>query len=248
MDISIITFTLGGRDTYLKTCLEASASDIFDTDNNIKIEHHVVFQGCKLPSFVFDIFAYQNLLNNYEFFIHEWPENIGIGAGLNKILPECKGELIFKMDDDCKIISQGFFDTAWTIHKKFPTSVFSPFPLGLTGNPGGPKGFKHSVWHDKSTDTIYTRRHVTHVGGFARFAPASVIKGFTFPNDLVPGISGAEDGYFSQHCNNNKIEMFYLERGLVVEHNESTPGQVIRYPEYFKCRNYENSLKTEIVE
>ncbi len=256
IDISVVTFTMGGRDKYLLECLLSVEGSIpyeyIYTDNGtviipkIRIEHHIVFQGVTCPDSI--KLATIPYLANDNIFIHEWPTNIGIGAGLNKILPECKGNLVFKADDDCKIISNDFFEKAYVIHQRFPNSCFSPYPVGLINNPGGPKGFKHSVYHDKTNDKIYTRRHVNHIGGFARFSPASIIKNFTFPNDLISGISGTEDGNFSDYCNSNNIEMFYLENSMVVEHLESTLGQVVRYPEYFTGRSSESKLKIEVIE
>lgn len=240
-DISIYTFTLGGRPKYLWDCAESVFEDM--AFNKLRYNHHIICQGPSLSA------KDKEGLESLECIVHEWPENIGIGAGINKIMPELDGALLFKMDDDCKIISQDFFTQAWTLHKKFPNECFNPYPVGLTGHPGGPRGFKHSVWHDPKTDTVYTRRHVNHLGGFSRFTPASIIKGFTFPNDLISGISGSEDGSFSKYCQSNNIPMFYLENALVVEHAESTVGQVVRYYDYFKDRQYESALsKTEVIE
>lgn len=247
-DISIITFTLGGRPKYLINCLDSVYDDINNQliEGEIKIEHHLIFQGGVNTTEVESFINYFKETKSYKLIVHRWPENIGIGAGLNKILPECNGKLIFKADDDCKIISSDFFEKAWALHNRFPDSVFSPFPIGLIRSLGGPPGFKHSLWHDEQNNKIYTRRHVSHVGGFARFTPRSLFDNFKFPNDLIPGISGTEDGNLSSHCVSNNIEMFYLENSMVVEHNEST-GQILRYPEYFKGRSYEGSINIEVV-
>jgi glycosyltransferase involved in cell wall biosynthesis len=249
-EISVVTFTLGGRPKYLINCLDSVYNDINEQliAGEIKLEHHLIFQSGTGFEEIQSFLSCFGETGCYKLTVHQWPENIGIGAGLNKILPECKGDLIFKMDDDCKIISSDFFESAWSIHKRFPSSCFNPYPVGLTGTPGGPSGFKHSVWWDKNNNQIYTRRHTTHLGGFSRFSPSSVVKKFKFPNDLIPGISGTEDGDFSNYCNSNKIEMFYLENKMVVEHAEATLGQKIRYQDYFKNRNYESSLNTEVVE
>lgn len=246
MDISIITFTLGGRSRYLQACIDSVYEN---TDQyNINAEHHLILQGYSKEKFEEDLCGWWEDTENYKFIVHEWPENIGIGAGLNKIIPQCMAPLIMKMDDDCKIISQNFFESAINIHKRFPNSVFSPFPVGLIRSLGGVPGFKHSVWHDKENGKYYTRRHVSHVGGFARFAPAHIMKEFKFPNDLTKGISGTEDGDFSTYCNSKNIEMFYLENDMVVEHNESGFGQILRYPEYFTGRSWESTVKIEVVE
>lgn len=248
MKISIITFYVGGRDNYLLKSVNSVLKEtlLSDTDN-VFYEYHIIGQGCEIPEKVINELKLTNMmLKNIEFYIHKWDKNIGIGAGLNKILPLCTGDLIFKMDDDCSIVSEDFFPHAIDLFTRFPNSVFSPYPVGLINNPGGPRGFKHSVYK-KSDEQVYTRRHVTHVGGFARFAPASIIKNFTFANDLISGVSGTEDGQFSAYCVQNNIEMFYLENAMVVEHIDSTLGQIVQLPEYFKNRSNESNTKVEVV-
>lgn len=247
VDISIVTFTLGGRDKYLIKCLDSVYNDINEQliYNENKVEHHLIFQGCSSES-VDSIIPYFKESPCYKLIIHKWPENIGIGAGLNRIIPQCKGRLIFKMDDDCKIVSKDFFERALSLHNRFPNSVFSPFPIGLINSLGGVRGYTHKVWWDKEGDIVFTKRIVSHVGGFARFSPKNIIEKFTFPNDLISGISGTEDGDFSNYCNYNNIEIFYVENGMVVEHNESTLGQVLRYSEYFKNRSFESSIKLNV--
>lgn len=246
MDISIITFTLGGRSRYLQACIDSVYED--EENSNFSVEHHLVLQGYTKEKLEEELCGWWADNKKYKFIIHEWPENIGIGAGLNKIIPKCTAPLIMKMDDDCKIVSTGFFESAMALHKKFPNSVFSPFPVGLIRSLGGVPGFKHTVWYDKKNEKYYTRRHVSHVGGFARFAPASIMKQFKFAPDLIPGQSGNEDGQFSSYCGANNIEMFYLENNMIVEHNESGFGQILRYPEYFTGRSWESTVKIEVIE
>lgn len=233
VDISVITFTIGGRDKYLEQAICSVVEDLLNAYENIKVEYHIVFQGCKRPQYVYDVIAneiqYRQVLKLY---CHDWPENIGIAAGLNKIIPECKGNLIFKMDDDCKIVSNHLFENARLIHKAFPTAIFSPFPISLVNNPAGPPGYKRALYYDKKSDSYFQLRLVNHVGGFARFWPKN---DFVFQPDLIPGMSGNEDGQLSQWANSEGIPMFYVESNMVVEHNEGL-GQQIRYPEYFKNR------------
>lgn len=240
MKISIVTFTLGSRDHYLDQCIR---SVLFQEDAP-KYEHHIIFQGAKNNFHI----SKTRFMEEHGCVFHEWPENIGIGAGLNKILPECSGELILKMDDDCRLITQSLLSQAYDIYKRFPNSVFSPYPVGLIRNPGGPPGSRYSIWHKKESDVFYTRRHVSHVGGFARFSPASIIKNFKFAADLSAGQSGTEDGQFSEHCRSNGVDMFYLENELIVEHNESGLGQIARYKDYFASRSWESSVKLDILE
>ena len=256
VDISVITFTLGGRDRYLFRCLDSVYQKEIDeqytypVNNNdcVKIEHHIIFQGATPSSEITGCLKTYRQSEYYTLIPHIWDTNIGIGAGLNKILPSCKGELIFKMDDDCEIVSKDFFLRAYTLHKRFPNSVFSPLPCGLLRSPGGPPALSHKVWWDKTSDIIWTKRIVNHVGGFARFAPKTIMGKFKFSNDLIPGISGTEDSQLSSYCNSNNIEMFYLEDGLIVSHQETCYGQLLRNPEYFVGRSWESTITLNIEE
>jgi hypothetical protein len=236
MDISIVTFTLGGREEYLAQCIISAVKNSYHHASPVNIEHHIVFQGCKYPETLEHIRSYARIVKNYTIHIHEWPENIGIGAGLNKILPECKGSLIFKMDDDCEIVTRDFFTRAMSIHKAYPTAIFSPQPLGLVNNMAGPPGHSRSVYYDQTNDKYYMLRNVHHVGGFARLCPKSIFESFSFQPDLIKGISGTEDGQLSQYAAANNIPMFYVETGMAVEHQEGL-GQIARYPEYFRERS-----------
>jgi hypothetical protein len=124
--------------------------------------------------------------------------------------------------------------------EQFPNAVFSPLVAGLRDNLCGVKGFAHDVVErDYYGEKIYyQRRLVKHIGGIARIAPKSLYDIFTFKDDLDPTgkISGSEDGQFSNFCNAHGVEMFYMDTHAVVEHNEGTCGQKVRYPEYFEKR------------
>lgn len=233
--IDIVTFSLGGRDLYLMDCISSvsKASSMF----SIPVNHRIVFQGTSPNREV------SNWIINNRATFECWPQNIGIGAGLNKILPKFTGQLIIKLDEDAKFVTQDPFYHIWEIHKSYPDIVFSPFPIGLQNNLGGVKGYCHWVHHNSITGRYYMMRNVRHVGGMARCVPRSIyesyIKNGGFPNDLDPtgAISGSEDGSFSNYCSSNGIIMSYMDTAVVVEHNEGTLSQVKRYPEYFAKRN-----------
>lgn len=206
-----------GRDKYLKDAL----SYVPQGD----VEHYVILQGCSRPNWHIPI----------RFKVEEWPANVGIAIGMNKILPKLTGDLIMKMDDDCKIISPNFCTHIREIASLRPDIAFSPYPVGLIRNPGGVKAISHEVIYSKELDTYYTLRYVDHLGGFARISPAFT-KEWVFDNDLIQGQSGNEDAQFSRKCQSIGMKMAYLENAIIVEHNESTLGQHKRYPDYFKDR------------
>jgi len=225
--ISIYTFTLG-RDYYLKNLIRS----IETLGGHSDYEHHICFQGVE-PSKEMKFY----LEHKSKIKVHIWEENIGIAEGMNRIIPQLKGDIIIKMDDDCIIKSGQFLKHIEEVSKVFPNAVFSPYPVGLIGNPGGPRGHAHTVKYSEEMDTYYTLRMVNHVGGFARVAPAHVGKDWQFEPDLMEGQSGNEDGQHSQKCLMKNVPMAYLENAIIVEHQESTLGQHERYGEdYFNGR------------
>lgn len=227
MKISLYTFTMG-RELYLRRLVES----ILELGGSFPFEHVICFQGVK-PSKELITF-----LEGIPFIrLVHFERNIGIAEGMNHIIPTLKGDVIGKFDDDCVIRSPRFFDHVAAINKLKPEMVFSPYPVGLIGNPGGVLSQDRAVEYSEETDTYYTFRFVNHVGGFARIAPAKVVGDWRFANDLIPGISGNEDGQHSNKCNAAGIRMAYLENALIVEHQESTLGQHERYgKDYFKGR------------
>jgi len=156
---------------------------------------------------------------------------------MNKILPQLKGDIIIKMDEDCVLRSPNFFTHVKEVHTMFPRLVFSPFPVGLINNLGGPPSDQRGVVHGEKTDTYYTFRAVNHIGGFCRISPANPTKEWVFDYDKSETSSGTEDGQHSQKCITEGLPMVYLENALIVEHQESTLGQHKRYGEdYFGKR------------
>lgn len=220
--LSIYTFTLG-REYYLNNLLRSIKQQNL---TGIDIEHIVVCQGVNIDS-----------ANKSDFtkFVY-WDKNVGIAEGMNRILPTLKGDIIIKLDEDALLYGTEFFQHVLHVVDQKPDAVWSPYPVGLIRNPGGPYGLDHEVIYSPTSNTYYTLRKVNHVGGFARISPGHT-KQWKFDNDLSQGQSGNEDVQFSGKCKHYGIEMFYTENTLIVEHQESTLGQHTRYGEsYFKGR------------
>jgi len=226
--ISVYTFTLG-RELYLQRLLES----VKTLGGDEEYEHYICVQGVKLSDKFKD-----KLASSYpEVILLEWEENYGIAEGMNKILPQLKGDIIMKMDEDCLLRSPNFFNHVRELHEMYPKLVFSPYPVGLIGNPGGPPSSERGVAYGEKSDTYYTFRMVHHIGGFARISPANPTKEWRFDYDKSDTSSGTEDGQHSQKCITEQLPMAYLENALIVEHQESTLGQHARYGEdYFGKR------------
>jgi len=226
MNIAIYTFTLG-RWEYLRKAIDSVNEASKGSNHSIK--HFIYSQGVPFPS---DL-----VKSNHIEALETWDMNYGIAEGMNRVIKTfTSADLVMKMDDDCKIVSSNFFDHIAEIHTLMPNMVFSPYPVGLIRNPGGPPGKRHEVKYSKSLDTYYTFRYVDHIGGFARIAPYNLVKNWEYVPDLFLGASGNEDGQHSSKCIQNSIPMTYLENAIIVEHQESTLGQHERYKNYFKGR------------
>lgn len=229
--ICIYTFTMG-RTYYLnrllRSVLRSSASYAG------RIEHHLCCQGVELDPETVAI-VNDGTVRNPAFTVHNWPENIGTPAGVNRIVPTLQGDLIIKMDEDCLILSDDFFGHVSAVARLKQDAIFSPYPVGLIGFAGGPEALSRHVEYSPETETYYTFRSVNHVGGFCRVSPHHIVRDWT----LTPGKSVEvrnEDQQYSRLCRENGIDMFYLENALVVEHQESTLGQRARYGGYFASR------------
>lgn len=231
--ISIYTLTMG-REEYLIKLVNSISRTQKDVVNPVKIEHHIGFQGV-CPSVKLEEF-----LLNFEYIkIHKWENNVGAGEGNNKIIKELKNDIIVKLDDDALIQSYDFFNHVLEINTLLKSeAVFSPYPVGLINNPGGPPSSERHVLFGENTDTFYTLRKVHHVGGFSRIITRKVLDNYIWPNDLdiTNKNSGKEDVNFSNYCYFKKTPLYYLENAIITEHQESTLGQHARYVNYFGKR------------
>lgn len=225
--ISFYTLTLG-REFYLKKLIASMQNSC-----NGDYEHYIAFQGCEASDELREIINADSRIKPLF-----WQENCGAGEGNNKVIQHLKGDIVAKLDDDALIHSKDYdmhIKAIMDIGKN--NIVISPYPVGLINNPGGvPKKAQHEVGYSKETNTYYTFRPVDHIGGFARVAPAHIVKKFQWPYDLSTTSSGSEDSNFSAHCRQNGIRLFYMENSIVVEHQESTLGQHVRDENYFKGR------------
>ena len=226
--ISIYTLTMG-RELYLRRLLES----IKLLGGSAPFEHYIVWQGVK-PSEEFSLFVEEEH-SHIKMILRD--KNEGIASTMNFILPQLKGKAIMKLDEDAILRSPEFFDHVQELNRMFPNLVFSPFPVGLINNLGGPQSDQRRVAYSEKTDTYYTLRLVAHIGGFARVSPADPTASWTFENDLSDTASGSEDGQHSRKCIEQHLGMAYLENALIVEHQESTLGQHARYGDsYFGKR------------
>lgn len=226
LSIFVYTFSMG-RWRYLERCVESVAKARLCYGG--RVTHVVFLQGVDLPS------EYERLKEVARIF--KFPANIGIARGINVAMAMVKEELIIKLDDDCALLGEGFFRGVNSVANDDPALIFSPYPVGLIGNPGGTSAIGYGVFKCPTEELFYTLRYVNHVGGLCRVSP-NLTKNWVLKDDLnLEGVSGNEDLQFSLMARSHGLKMAYLENGLVVEHQESTLGQHARYGKaYFKDR------------
>jgi glycosyltransferase involved in cell wall biosynthesis len=223
MSISVYTTTLGNRNFYLQKLFH-----FLDSHHDKILEWHIGIQGSDNDLGIPDKPWIK---------LHRWDTNCGAGEANNRLIKECSGEIICKLDDDALPYGEHYFNHIKEIYNLTGGNcIFSPYPVGLINNPGGVHSKEHFLIYGKNTDTYYTFRKVHHIGGFARIMPSKIAKSFCWPFDYSPLNSGREDVNFSEYCKTQNIPMFYLENSIIVEHLESTLGQKERYKEYFSER------------
>lgn len=218
MSLTVFTVTIG-REHYLSRQL-----DLLLAHKRLFDKHILVANGCSLPVHI------RWKLRQLGSEVIPVSSLISIGD----VLERYKGIFrrtshVLKLDDDALPVGGDFFRHANELIRLIPDRVFSPYPVGLIQNAGGPKGTGHEVIRSKRTDTYYTLRKVNHVGGFARFSPSAYYADVRFdPTEHN------EDVLFSKAMCARGVTMNYLENALIVEHAESTMGQLARDAGYFR--------------
>lgn len=242
MKIGIYTVTMG-RDLYLKRLVNSIIKNI---NTPHQIGHHIAFNGYdpgdEMTEWLMNRaknimeFRPEKDWNNFVIYYQVWPKRLDAGAANNSILYTMGDyDLCIKADDDCLWVSENYLDHVVEIWRLFSNEnvSFSPFPVGLINNLGGPRSDNRMVMYGENTDTYYTFREVDHIGGFARITPTAFLRSHTWAET-----SNSEDVEFSYYCREKKVPMYYLENSLIVEHQESTLGQHQRYSEYFDKKGY----------
>lgn len=227
MSIDIFTVTVG-REFYLKKTLAA-----LESQSNRNFNHFLVLNDCAMSE------ELESCARRLGSKIIRIDERVSIGTAIDFVKPLLGSEHTMKLDDDAVVQGADFIKHVHQVIELKPEAVFSPFPVGLIGNFGGPRSDKRSVAYGAGMDTYYTFRHVKHVGGFARVNLRSLYDQIAFNK-----AQHSEDAEFSKYCGQKDIDMFYLENALIVEHAESTLGQMARDKDYFaRSRSWMSDLK-----
>lgn len=159
------------------------------------------------------------------------PVNYGIGIASNQALDMIKlsgveYDLIVKMDNDCEIVTPNLFALMVEIFEVCGNMLLSPKVTGITNQP--------KREYDLFIKTNYKRKYKIGrtgiVGGICHWMRAEIYQQYRYPM-LLSRAKGQDDD-FCDWAYKQSIPIGYVE-DLLVNHMDSTAGQVEKYPEYF---------------
>ena len=81
-----------------------------------------------------------------------------------------------------------------------------------------------------------------HLGGICVVAPSKLYKNFRWEEDDF--LHGDQDYIFSQHVASERCILCYLE-DIIVEHMDTTSGQINKYPDYDANKKTLKTIKHE---
>lgn len=165
-------------------------------------------------------------------------ENVGISKASNQAL-DLIGEnydIIIKADNDCEFMTDDWLKTIVDLYERQQKIVVAPRVEGLRDSPGGVPRENY----------FYVGNHfigtAPHLGGICIVAPAELYKGFRWEEDDF--LHGDQDYVFSQYVISKQCMLGYMEN-IIVEHTDSTIGQIKKYPDYFKEQKELKQMKYE---
>lgn len=160
------------------------------------------------------------------------PENLGISIASNQALDVIGNnyDIIIKFDNDCEVVSEGVLKSIVDIYDAIGLSekyMLSPkvegigniiprFRSALIG--GYEIGFTHMV------------------GGLFHILPAWLYQGYRYKTFLPK--ASLQDGSICHWMRKEGVQIGYIE-SLVVNHYETTAGQIKKYPDYFVRKEQE---------
>ena len=162
-------------------------------------------------------------------------KNLGISKASNQALDKIGNDfdIIVKVDNDCEFMTNGWLSAIVDIFERQGQFILSPRVEGLRDNPGGiPR-----------TQYVYVGEHflglAPHIGGICCAANVNIYRNFRW--DEEDFLHGDQDYIFSQMAIKEGYILSYMEN-VIVEHMDTTEGQIKTHPEYEENRK---ELKTK---
>ena len=158
-------------------------------------------------------------------------ENIGIGAGTNRVLDFIDGDydVAVKFDNDCVVIDDGAIDECIDLVHTFQRVVCSPYVDGLVHNKGGSPRVKNMHFGSRLFGVT------NHIGGIVTVASKKAWGDFGRHATPAP-LHGNQDSEFSSKLRSLGYTFGYLEMVRVL-HSDSEHNQ--HNPEYWSKRKLE---------
>lgn len=153
--------------------------------------------------------------------------NFGISKASNQALEEIGNgyDIIIKVDNDCVFLTDNWLSEIVDLYERQKRILVSPRIEGLRDSPGGVPRTQYG----------YVGHHfialAPHLGGICIAAPSQIYEKFRWEEDDF--LHGEQDYVFSQYAVSQNYVLAYLEN-IICEHTDTTSGQEIKYPEYFK--------------
>lgn len=158
-------------------------------------------------------------------------DNTGISRASNLALDYIADgdyDLICKMDNDCEVKTPGIVRHMVDFYMSLSEPMLvSPSVVGINNQPS--RAYSTKVG-------IYTVGRTGIVGGLCHWLSAETYQQFRYPTELP--LAWGQDDAFCDWAYHRGIGIGYIE-SLKVNHYETTDGQVLRYPEYFKRKKLE---------
>ncbi len=233
---SFYTFTYN-RLLYTRRMIESLAENV-----SSKYQHVIVDQGSSDGTKEY----LESLKSRYpkvDWEIVYLKENIGIAEGQKAATQRCNGNILIKIDNDCRVLSRHIDKHLAAIYRLTGLDyVLSPFPLGLIGNLGGVPRVGFEIYYSEDMDRYYTLGLAERIGGLFMCLPRVILDktgGWLGYSEKYkdPKKHMYDDVYISEKIKGAGFKMAYIENDCAVEHQESTLGQHERYGDgYFKAK------------
>ena len=210
--ISIITSCIN-RELYLKRLIDSIR--LVGGHDKVEFEHFIVFQGSPPSKNMQDYIARQPFSKSIQVGVTEVIEPVG--AVMNSIIKKAQYPIIFKIDDDCTLLTQDFLLRAFELCTKMPRAVI--YPAMLDGEcPQGTLG-------DRTRQSIYLEKSNLYL----TVGKATVASGKYFmPTDLaksIPFIGQKDPQQVMVATIHEHLPVFQVLNGIAIEIQEGYSGQ-----------------------
>lgn len=228
MKINVFSFTRDRLD-YTTICFDS----LCQCKKYVKFDHYVVDNGSTDGTKQY----IGKTINRYKGVIMN-PVNIGLHKSaylIAQIMEPC--DLVIKVDNDCFFNDVTVIQQIVTIYdvcfKQNINYVLSPKVEGIVNQPK--RGNTELI---KIKKAEYTLGFVGQIGGICMAVPYNLFMKLNF-NTKLPLAKGLDSSICGQSTNFG-YKLAYIEN-ITVNHYETTDGQNIKYPDYFKRKRIEEN-------